>query len=258
MASHSPWHAYKLGLDPNRPRIEPTTAMKAGTLAHCAILEPAQVSARYAVRPAGLHGNSNEFKVWANEARRFGREVITFDEMETALAQSRAVREQLPEVAELLDGEGASEVSAFWVREVVDPQTGEIYEVECKCRPDRVCTVETKSVVLLDVKTAKDAGAEGFARAIANYRYEIQDVWYSDGFEAAADKLVMALVLVVVESEYPHGCAAYIIDDEGRREAREDVDKLVLRYARCKRDGVWPSYPSGVQSISLPPWRRRA
>jgi len=258
MASKTPYHAWKLGLDPERPVIEPSAAMLAGTLAHCAILEPDALNARYVVRPEGLDGRTKVGKVWINEQRRFGREVITFEQMEVAFAQARAVREQLPEVAELLDGAGHSEVSAFWVREVVDPATGEVYEVECKCRPDRVCEVEPRSVVLLDVKTAKQADAEGFARAAANYGYEIQSAWYQDGYEEAADVLVMATVLVAVESDYPHACAAYVIDDDGMREAREDVEKLVLRYARCKRSGVWPSYPRETQALTLPAWRRRA
>jgi exodeoxyribonuclease VIII len=257
MASASPWHAWKLGLDPDRPKHEPSEAMKAGTLAHCAILEPAATSERYVVRPAGLHGNSNAYKVWVNEQRRFGREVITWEQMETALAQARAVREQLPEVADLLDGAGHSEVSAFWTREAVDPRTGEVYIVECKCRPDRVCEVDARSVVLLDVKTAKDASAEGFARAIWQYRYDIQDSWYCGGYETAADVMVMAMVYVVVESDYPHAAAAYVLDDEARALARGDIDKLVRMYAQCKRANSWPGYPNTVQSISLPSWVRR-
>jgi exodeoxyribonuclease VIII len=125
-----------------------------------------------------------------------------------------------------------------------------------------VCEVESSAsnlaVVLLDIKTAKDASEDGFARACANYRYELQAAWYQDGFEVAADVLVMAAVLVAVESNYPHACAAYVIDDNGMREAREDVDKLVKRFAACKRSGVWPAYPQGVQALTLPSWRRRA
>ena len=257
MASASPWHAWKLGLDPARPVIEPSEAMRAGTLAHCAILEPASVTERYVVRPEGLDGRTRDGKLWLNDARRFGREVITFEQMETAIAQARAVREQLPEVADLLDGAGHSEVSAFWVREALDPASGEVIEVECKCRPDRVCEVDARSVVLLDIKTAKDAGAEGFARAIWQYRYDLQDSWYCEGYETASDVMVMAMVYVVVESDYPHAAAAYVLDDEARALARGDIDKLVRTYAQCKRANSWPGYPNTVQSISLPSWVRR-
>jgi exodeoxyribonuclease VIII len=257
MMKTTPWHAWKLGLDPQRPASEPSDAMKAGTLCHTAVLEPDTLNARYAVRPEGLDGRTKDGKVWLNEQRRFGREVITFEQMEVAFAQARAVREQLPEVAELLDGPGHSEVSAFWTREA-KLATGEVVEVACKCRPDRVCEVEPRSVVLLDLKTAKDASDDGFGRAVGNYGYELQAAWYQDGYETAADVLVMATVLVAVESNYPHACSAYVIDDNGMREAREDIDKLVKRFAMCQRSGVWPAYPSGVRALSLPPWRRRA
>ena len=253
----TPFHAYRLGIDPARPVIPPTPAMFAGTLAHCAILEPESFNDRYTVRPAWVKGNTKEGKDWLLDNKHEGCEFITEEQRDTAQLQAAAVR-QLPEIASLLDGGGASEVSAFWTREVMHPETGQVESIECKCRPDRVCgSDDDEGVVLIDVKTAKDASPEGFARAIWQYRYDLQDAWYCEGYEAASGRMVLGMVFVVVESDYPHACASYILDDDARALARADIDDMTRLYARCRRNKQWPGYPNTVQAISLPKWARR-
>ena len=255
--AQSPFHAFKLGIDPARPVIPPTAAMAAGTLAHCAILEPDKLEERYTVRPAGIDGRTREGKAWILDNTHFGCEFVTEEQMQTAMRQAAAVR-QLPEVVSLLDGEGASEVSAFWTRDVIHADTGELEQIQCKCRPDRVCETEDgQAVVLLDVKTAKQADADGFARAIWNFRYDLQAAHYCDGFEKASGLMVLGMVFVVIESDYPHAAAAYILDDDAMTKARAEVSDLVGLYARCQRTNTWPGYPNTVQPISLPAWAHR-
>jgi hypothetical protein len=47
----SPYHYWSRFLDPKRPPMEPTSAMRLGSLAHCAVLEPDELSKRYAIAP---------------------------------------------------------------------------------------------------------------------------------------------------------------------------------------------------------------
>jgi hypothetical protein len=78
-------HAYALHIAPDRPTRKATPAMMAGTLAHCAILEPGALQSRYAIKPAGVDLRTKDGKEWA--ACNAGLTVITEDQMDTAKAQ---------------------------------------------------------------------------------------------------------------------------------------------------------------------------
>ena len=239
----SPQHFYRLTLDPQRPVATPSDAMRLGTLAHCAILEPDQIANRYAVRPPGMTFVTKEGKAW-RDALPAGIQHITVDELDAALAQSDALR-NLPDVAALLS-KGNAEQSAFWV----DPTT----DVLCKCRPDWVSPAGDNGVVLLDVKTAQDASATGFAKAIANFGYHNQAAHYADGFALASGQQVLGFVFAVVESSFPFAAAAYMLDDESMAKARAVNRRITDLYAACKRSNEWPGYPQSIEPIALPRW----
>lgn len=240
--ARTPQHFYGAALDPNRPPNDPTPAMKAGTLAHCALLEPASLPERYVVRPEWLDGRTKEGKAWLAAVPQ-GVEAVTAEQMLTAQRQAAAVR-ALPEIAAFL-ARGRAEVSAFWV----DEESG----VHCKCRPDWVHSTEVGDV-LLDLKTTQDASPEAFAKSIARLGYHLQDAHYRDGWEQATGRTVLGLVFVVVEADYPHAAAAYVLDDASVAKARTEIRGLLDVYATCSTSGQWPGYPNTIQPISLPAW----
>jgi exodeoxyribonuclease VIII len=233
--------------------------MSNGTLAHCALLEPDQLLNRYVVvpsdaprKPTSLQRNAKNpasetlyaIKWWAEFAAEHGaKEVIDADQLLTAQRQAAAIR-ALPEIGPLLS-RGQAEVSAFWI----DEATG----VLCKVRPDWV-TPANDAVVLLDLKTTTDASRRGFRRAIGTYRYDLQAAFYSDGYEKASGLMVLGFVFVVVESEWPHAAATYMLDDPSMAKARNEVRDLLDLYADCKSEGMWPGYMPLIQPISTPEW----
>lgn len=240
--ARSPRHYYGALLDPQRPAAEETPSMLAGTLAHCAVLEPGQMEKRYVVRPPGTDLRTKEGKAWA-AAVDPALTVITRDQNDTAWRQARAVR-ALPEVAALLS-KGQPEVSAFWV----DDETGEL----CKCRPDFVSPAG-EGVILVDVKTCQEASPTGFARAVANYAYNLQASWYSRGYQCATGQQVLGFVFACVEADYPHAAAAYMLDDAALEKAAAENRRLLNLYAACKATNTWPGYPDTIQPLSLPAW----
>lgn len=240
----SPAHFYGLQMDPNRPTGgEPTPAMKNGTLVHCALFEPAELDARYVVKPAGMDGRTKEGRAWV-EANA-GREVVDAAQMAAAKAQAAAVR-ALPDVAALLS-DGIPEASAFWI----DDLTAEL----CKCRPDWVSPAGD-GVVLVDGKTCQDASPDGFGRQVANYAYDLQAAHYAEGWQQATGQRVLGFIFAAVESSWPHAAAAYMLPDDWMEAAMVERRRLIDLYAKCKRDRRWPGYAPEMQLLSRPRWHR--
>ncbi|HSW53299.1 MAG TPA: PD-(D/E)XK nuclease-like domain-containing protein [Sulfuricaulis sp.] len=243
LIAKSPAHYFARYLDPQRPPApEATHAQLAGTLAHCAILEPAEFSRRYAIGP----DTTRAAKAWKEFEASLpaGMIAIKAEDHARAFAQAESLR-RLPDIAEALS-RGAPEVSVFWR----DAETG----VLCKCRPDWSHDCGDAGVVLVDVKTCGSASPSEFVREAARHRYHVQAAWYSDGFTEATGRDVLGFLLAAVESEYPFAAAPIMLDaesiDQGRREYRRNLDT----YAACVASGEWPGYGAGVHLVTLPKW----
>ena len=240
--SRSPAHCFALHIDEDRKPMPKTAALSAGTLAHCAILEPSALLDRYILKPESMDMRTKAGKEW-KAALPAGVDVIDADEYATALAQRDAVR-AVPELAELLAA-GIAEVSAFWN----DDETG----LSCKCRPDWVHTLSDGRVILVDVKTTRDASPAGFTRAVWTYGYHRQAAWYAAGYERAAGVEVAGFVFAAVTSTHPFIAAAHTLDDDFLRIGRDECRRLLDEFADCKLTGRWPAFP-GMNLLSPPAW----
>jgi hypothetical protein len=238
----SPAHCYALHQAPGRPQRIATPAMMGGTLAHCAILEPHELAARYAVRPAVLDLRTKAGKEWV-DCIPAGVDVITEDQRDNAEKQRAAVF-NVSELAELLDN-GAPELSAFWT----DPATG----ILCKCRPDWMSPAGDGSVILLDVKTTTDADPKAFAKTVLQYGYHRQAAWYSNGYERATGHQVLAFVFAVVTNSYPFLASACVLDEQFLALGADDCRELLDEYADCKQSGYWPAF-TGMNVVPAPAW----
>jgi exodeoxyribonuclease VIII len=153
-----------------------------------------------------------------------------------------------PKARAILDMEGVAERSVYWL----DKATG----VLCRCRPDWWVR---KRGIILDVKTTEDASPEGFGKSIANWSYDTQDAFYTDGCEAIGEPLRAFLFLAVEKSARvvdgkPLGVGVYQLDDAGRDVGRAKYREDLAVYAQCQATGIWPCYGDNVQAISLPQW----
>jgi exodeoxyribonuclease VIII len=240
--ARSPAHCFALHVAEDRRKQATTPAFFAGTLAHCAILEPAALLDRYMLKPEGLDMRTKEGKAW-KAALPSGVLTIDADEYSTALAQRDAVQ-GVPELAELL-ADGVAEVSAFWR----DDETG----LQCKCRPDWVHTLSDGRVILVDVKTTVDCSPQQFSRSVWKYGYHRQAAWYSAGYARAAGVEVAGFVFASVTSAHPFIAAAHTLDDDYMRIGQDECRRLLDEYADCKLTGRWPAFP-GMNLLSPPAW----
>lgn len=240
--ARSPAHYYALHLDPARPTPEEKPGQLEGTLAHCALLEPATFAERFAMGP----DVSRATKLWKTfeESVPAGQVAIKRAQHDAAFAMAGAARRD-PAIASLL-AKGQPEVSAYWVDEL----TGEL----CRCRPDWVHPISERRVILADVKTCSDAAPAEFARQIARKGYHRQAAFYSDGYARAAGVEVIGFVFIAIETEWPFACSAVMLDDESLARGRELNRELLARYAQCRETNTWPGYAPGISLVSLPAW----
>jgi hypothetical protein len=227
----------------DNPEAEQKPSLRRGSLLHTLVLEPAKISARYCVKPDGMNFATKEGKSWRDSVAE-GLEIVTSAEYRTASRQAISLG-AVPEVASLLGGAGASEVSFFWT----DPETG----ITCKGRADWVFRTDA-GVILLDLKTTEDASPEAFARSCARYGYHMQAPWYIDGWTQCTGDTVLGFVFGAVESGWPHVAQAYMLDDDSVSKGRAECRRLLNQYASCLDADTWPGYAQEVQSINLPAW----
>lgn len=238
LVDRSPWLYWSRTQDPKRPPEPERAGQLEGSLLHCALLEPEEFDKRYVVGPS-VHRGTKVWKEWC--AAHTDRIPIQSDQRETAFAQAESAR-AIKDVADAVS-KGDREVSAYWN----DPVTG----VLCRCRPDFVHEAE-RGVVLLDAKTYSNADPWDFALQAARKGYHRQAAYYSDGYELASGRPVLAFIFVVIETEWPYAASAVMLDDASMAAGRALYRRNLDRYAACLQTNTWPSYSSAIELVSLP------
>ena len=243
-AAVSGLHYWAKYIDPNREPEKATPAKILGDATHKAILEPDLLTKRYIARPDGIDGRTKEGKAALAElqAQAAGRTILSADDYKTVVAVRDAVHRH-PLASGLLKN-GAAEQSFY----AVDDETGELV----KCRTDWLCTTG----LVVDVKTTDDASPSAFARSVGNYRYHVQDAWYSDVMKAAVGEPPSHFVFIAVEKEWPHAIGVYFLSDEDRATGRSLARRDLTRILQCRSAGIWPDFASEPVELRLPAWAR--
>ena len=227
----SPYHYWSRFLDPKRPTVEPTSAMRLGSLAHCAVLEPDELSKRYSTC---LPRNTKAGKEQAAELAAAGIEAVTESDMALALNMADAVR-QHPYAAALL-ADGKAEQSFWWD----DKATGQ----RCKCRPDWY-----QGTTIVDLKTCQDASPGAFARACATFAYHTQAAHYLSGLHGAE-----RFIFIAVEKTYPYAVGIYELDAAAMAAGAEQCRIGLQTISDCRAINEWPGYTTTCDTIAMPNW----
>ena len=219
-----------------------TEALRFGSAAHAAVLQPMEYATRYTTFVGDLRSKAAK-EEFAELRAKFGdRNVLrgdaqeTIAEMVTAVRQHRAART-------ILDLPGPSEVVALWKHE----QTGLL----CKMKVDHYAV---EAAVLIDYKTTTDASPDAFSRSIHNYGYHRQGAFYIMGMRSLGIDM-KDFVLIAQEKTAPFAVSACRIHDFALEAGRDELEQLLTTYAECKSSGHWPGYDDGkIIDIDLPEW----
>lgn len=208
--------------------LEPTPAMHLGAAVHVAVLEPQAWEQCYA-RTTGRRKTDADTEP--------GKTLLTTEEWETCLCIRDAVQNH-PTCQDLFS-EGHAEHSAWWI----DPDT----LLLCKCRPDW-----SRPGLLVDFKTALDASPQGFARAVARYRYHVQAAYALDGWPAAGGGAVEQFILLAVEKVPPYAIGLYELSPATLRQGRHLYQQALRTAEDCLTRQHWPGYDPDITVLDLP------
>lgn len=186
----------------------------------------------------------NAFKAECNER---GLTPLFWEEIET-LKHMVAALQKHPRAKELLYGDDAVvEESIFWQ----DVDTG----LWLRVRPDVRRNLGYFRAVV-DLKSAADVSAEGFAYSATKFAYDIQHYLYKQGVKAATGE-DHAFTFVVVEKEWPFRVRCYELDEEYERLAESKTRLALEQIAKCRLTNNW--MPVGWDTIQAiqPPYKAK-
>ena len=249
----TPLHAWE---QMHGPRKESTPAMRFGTAVHHAVLEPRIFRDRYSVadqccattgkgsRCSNLGRVMHHGGKWycGTHDPKNGLEaavaVLAPDDFDKALRIADAVLKH-PAAAAVMAMKIHTEFTRIWRDSATD--------VLSKGRMDLVC----EQGIIGDLKTTEDASREAFERSIFDYGYWIQAPWYIDAMGACD------FVVIAVEKEAPFAVAVYRILDDVIDLGREEIARLMPRWAECERSGKWPGYSTEPEDVGIPAWAEK-
>jgi len=196
---------------------------------------------------AWLAANGKNVRLWSDVLAEWtennpGRIVLSPEVWDQLHAMRDAVHNHPAAHALLTSVPGEAEKSVYWI----DPTTG----VLCRCRPDWW----REDNVLVDVKTTDDASPEGFAKSMANWRYDVQAPYYMDGVKLATGRDVKAFVFIAVEKKPPYAVGVYVLDSAILELGRAQYQHDLRVYAECLANDNWPGYGDKIQTINMPAW----
>lgn len=234
---------------------ETSPALRLGSLTHCGVLEPLQLSNRYVVMPdfANMVENSDKkgnrstshATTFVQEAKRQfeahndRKQIVTQLELDKVTGVATSLAKE-PKVQSLMSA-GHAEVSLAWI----DEATG----LNCKCRIDWLTT----DFRIVDLKTCRDPLR--FESAIAEYGYHRQMTFYRRGIAAVMGRSAEAW-LIAVETNAPYCSRTAPVSKEAFRIGEQEVSGLLSLVAECKALEAWPGYTS-PKEWELPDWKMR-
>ena len=221
--------------------IEPTPAMRFGSLVHTAVLEPDVFEKTCVVAPV-VDGRTKEGKAIKAEfeATSAGKTIITADE----LVDIKEIYQSImgtPSCSKQFQGTAKYEVTVQWT----DADTG----IECRARPDII----RPNGVIVDLKTTTDASPAEFAKTVFNRRYHVQAAFYIDGLIANGMPF-KGYGFIAVEKTVPYLCKLYPLSELFIELGRIEYKRNLATYAECLRTNTWPGYAEDLSELNPPAW----
>jgi exodeoxyribonuclease VIII len=232
------WAAYE---DPNRMPVQPTDAMKQGSLVDCLITEPQNFDRKYVVAPEVNRRTKAGKEAWdacAEQARANAATVISSEWLHTANVIATKLRND-PVASIYLQGQGQK--PHFW--------HDSDHEMDCRYLPD---IEDPDRGLLVDLKKSRSANPAHFSRQAYSLGYDIQVAHYAEGYRDRYGEYPKQIALLAYEWEWPHNWSVNVISDELLEEGRRRREEAMCMIEECRGVNEWPSW--GVHVMDAPRW----
>lgn len=222
-----------------------SSALDLGHALHCALLEPAEFRARYALRFRHEKAGSREAnRQHVAAMRRRGITELTAAQFEQIGGMMVAVLAHSV-AGQLVRDTLARELSVAWV----DPETG----VPCKARLDAI-TERNGRTLIADLKTCRSALPRAFDKELAEYGYHVAAAWYLGGLAALQPGANRGWAWIAVESAPPHDVVVYQPSQALLQRGWEKARELLALHLACEREQRWPGYSAEPVETDGPRW----
>lgn len=212
----------------NAPKGDCTGTEVIGTATHSATLEQDLFKLEYIRQPKfNLRTNAGKADAAAFVAANKNNTVLSADDYDMVLAMRDSVLAH-PLANKLLTSLGQSEASIFF----------EVDGIKCKCRPDRIVGPSVFGChIIADVKTTDDI--DKFNWSIRDYRYHVQDAYYSEGYRQLTGESPRFLFVVVGKNRVfgRHPVRVFELTQEDKDEGRAEFMTDLERYQEFKAFG---------------------
>lgn len=219
-------------------------AFEVGNALHCLLLEPERYPTEVVVFRDGASRKSAAYDRCRD--RNQGKTILLEKEVPQVKSMVSAVRAD-PAASKYL-AQGEPEVTALWT----DEQTG----IECRARFDWLDECDKQNPIIVEIKSARDAGEDKFSRQADDLLYTLSWAQYRAGYMAVRG-VAPELVTIVVEKTEPFDVVVYRIGEvtllAGESLFRQALDTL----KECRATGKWLGKGRGeVRELQLKKWAR--
>ncbi|WP_440617801.1 PD-(D/E)XK nuclease-like domain-containing protein [Cysteiniphilum sp. 6C5] len=231
----SPWlFNYK-----RQNQMEPTPAMKFGTLFHSLVLEPKTFDDEYVVADIPKRNTKQGKADYQELIETVGaRQLVSTDDF----LQAQEMRHNLAKnelVRTLLSG-GIAEKSVFWVDEAS--------KVNCKARADYINLEEG---YIVDLKTTSSLADDiNFSFTTRKYHYDLSASFYVDGFKQATGK-EFDFYFIAIETNAPFNYGIYKLSSGLIEQGRGKYSQALEVFAKARERGNFNVPYNGGNLIEL-------
>lgn len=222
------------------PRDDDVAAVDIGDAFHAYLLQPERFAAEYITAPNVDRRTKVGKEEYSDFLNRAGGKTVLSDDDSRKLALMRESALAHPTARKLVEAAGDVEASIYWI----DPDTGLL----CRCRPDKLVDAHR---IILDVKTCADI--DRFGTSVNDYRYHVQDPFYSEGYERHFGEAPSAFLFLAVSTTRDAGrypVRLFALPPSEREAGRVEYRRDLATIAECERTGIWP----GIETVSRSAW----
>lgn len=241
IAKQSPAHFREAYFGKQKEEKEQTTAMVDGSLFHGQTLENQNFSKNFFIMP-DLNFRTNEGKARREELLNLnpGKTPVNHDQLISANAMVSSCM-QHKTAGDLLTG-STNELSLFWNC----PFTG----LNFRAKIDAI-----KDNKLIELKSAKSAKPEEFARQVFALGYDLSLLHYIEGYKRVFDKTLEPR-FIVTEKEPPYVTEVYKVDEGFMTTGHAKWLDAVTKLERGITKNEWPGYGAEdeEQTLFCAPW----